>query len=120
MRQVNEYRVAFHLARVFHPQMVGVCKHGHDFLLYLILGIRQVYAVSKGFAHFSLAVYTGQTQTRLIVRQKDIRLHQGIPVNTVELMDDFPVCSIMGAWSSPTGTVVALKAVMSAAWLMGR
>ena len=24
-------------------------------------------------------------------------------------MDDFLVCSIMGAWSSPTGTVVALK-----------
>ena len=28
-------------------------------------------------------------------------------------------CSIMGFWSSPAGTVVALKAVMSAAWLMG-
>ena len=28
-------------------------------------------------------------------------------------------CSIIGSWSSPTGTVVARKAVMSAAWLMG-
>ena len=88
--QINEHRISFHLSRILHPQVIGIRKHGHDFLLYLILGIRQVYAVSKGFAHFSLAVYTGQTQTRLIVRQKDIRLHQGIPVNTVELMDDFP------------------------------
>ena len=29
------------------------------------------------------------------------------------------VCSIIGTWSSPTGTTVALKAVMSAAWLTG-
>ena len=88
--QINEHRISFHLSRILHPQVIGIRKHGHDFLLYLILGIRQIYAVSKGFTHFSLAVYTGQAQTRLIVRQKDIRLHQGIPVNTVELMDDFP------------------------------
>ena len=61
------------------PQVIGIRKHGHDFFSsYLILGIRQVYTVPKGFAHFSLAVYTGRTQTRLIVRQKDIRLHQGL------------------------------------------
>ena len=29
------------------------------------------------------------------------------------------VCSIIGNWSSPTGTCVALNAVMSAAWLTG-
>ena len=29
------------------------------------------------------------------------------------------VCSIIGSWSSPAGTVVALNAVISAAWLIG-
>ena len=28
-------------------------------------------------------------------------------------------CSIMGSWSSPTGTVSAMNAVMSAVWLTG-
>ena len=29
------------------------------------------------------------------------------------------VCSIMGSWSAPTGTTVARKPAMSAAWLTG-
>ena len=70
--------------------MIRIREHGHDFLLYLVLGIRQVNAVSKGFAHLSLAVYTGQAQTRLIVRQKDVRLYQSLPVDTVKFVYNFP------------------------------
>ena len=35
--------------------------------------------------------------------------------NVIEVALDYLACSIMGSWSSPTGTVVARKAVMSAA-----
>ncbi len=41
------------------------------------------------------------------------------PYTVLNLWTISRVCSIIGSWSSPAGTVVALNAVMSAAWLMG-
>ena len=41
------------------------------------------------------------------------------PYTALNLWTISRVCSIIGSWSSPTGTVVALKAVMSDACEMG-
>ena len=41
------------------------------------------------------------------------------PYKLLKLLTISLVCSIIGSWSSPTGTVVALNAVISAAWLTG-
>ena len=37
--QIDEYRITFHLARIFDAQMVRIGEHGHNFLLYFLLGI---------------------------------------------------------------------------------
>ena len=41
------------------------------------------------------------------------------PTLALKLRTSSLVCSIIGNWSLPTGTTVAWKAVMSAAWLTG-
>ena len=43
----------------------------------------------------------------------------GTPYTELNLCTISRHCSIIGIWSSPTGTVVALNAVISAAWLIG-
>ena len=45
--QINEYRIAFYLSRIFHAQVVRICEHGHYFLLNNIFFIRKIDTVSK-------------------------------------------------------------------------
>ena len=86
--QISEYRVALHLAGIFHAQMVRVCEHGHDLLAHIFCLVGQVNAVAQRFAHLCLAVDAGQTQACLVGRQQDLRIHKRIAVYTVELVHD--------------------------------
>ena len=119
MHQIDEDGVALHLAGVLHAQVVRVGVHGHDLLLDVLGLIGEVDAVAEALAHLGLAVGAGQAQAGAVLGQNDLRLHQSLTVDRVELMNDLAALLDMGRWSSPAGTVVALKAVMSAAWLMG-
>ena len=77
--------------------------------------IGQVDAVAEGLAHLGLAVDTGQAQAGLVVREQDLRLDQRVPVNRIELADDF-LCLLKHREPDPhpPDTAVALNAVMSA------
>ena len=86
--QINEHRVALHLAGVLHPQVVGVGVHGHDLLLDVLRLLRQIDAVAQALAHLGLAVNAGQAQAGSILGQNDLRLHQRVAVHGVELVHD--------------------------------
>ena len=86
--QIDEHRVALHLAGVLHTQVVGVGVHGHDLLFDVLRFLGQVDAVAKALAHLGLAVGAGQTQAGGVLGQHDLRLGQGIAVNGVEFAHD--------------------------------
>ena len=86
--QIDEHRVALHLAGVLHPQVVGVGVHGHDLLLDVLRFFRQIDAVAQALAHLGLAVNAGQAQAGSILGQNDLRLHQRVAVHGVELVHD--------------------------------
>jgi hypothetical protein len=86
--QIDEHRVALHLAGVLDPQVVGVGVHGHDLLLDVLRLLRQIDAVAQALAHLGLAVNAGQAQAGSILGQNDLRLHQRVAVHGVELVHD--------------------------------
>ena len=74
------------------------------------------YSIAQRLAGFA-AVDTRQTRR---VRQEGPAFgQQGCPARWARRRTISLVCSIIGSWSSPTGTSVARTAVMSAAWLIG-
>ena len=95
--QIDEDGVALHLAGVLHAQVVRVGVHGHD-LLFDVLGlVGEVDAVAEALAHLGLAVGAGQAQAGAVLGQNDLRLHQSLTVNGVELMDDLAALLDHGA-----------------------
>ena len=95
--QIDEDGVALHLAGVLHAQVVRVGVHGHD-LLFDVLGlVGEVDAVAEALAHLGLAVGAGQAQAGAVLGQNDLRLHQSLTVDGVELMDDLAALLDHGA-----------------------
>ena len=86
--QIDEHRIALHLAGVLHAQVVGVGKHGLDLLLDILRLLGQVDAVAKALAHLGLAVNAGQTQAGGVLGQHDLGLYQRFAVDGVELVHD--------------------------------
>lgn len=64
--KVNEHRVALSVSMILLTQMSRVSKHGHNFFLDLLRLIREIDAVSQGFAHFCFTVYSRQPQASLV------------------------------------------------------
>ena len=95
--QIDEDGVALHLAGVLHPQVVRVGVHGHDLLLDVPGLVGEVDAVAEALAHLGLAVGAGQAQAGAVLRQNDLRLHQSLTVDGVELMDDLAALLDHGA-----------------------
>ena len=95
--QIDEDGVALHLAGVLHAQMVRVGVHGHDLLLDVLGLVGEVDAVAEALAHLGLAVGAGQAQAGAILGQNDLRLHQSLTVDGVELMDDLAALLDHGA-----------------------
>ena len=95
--QIDEDGVALHLARVLHAQVVRVGVHGHDLLLDVLRLVGEVDAVAKALAHLGLAVGAGQAQAGAVLGQNDLRLHQSLPVDGVELMNDLAALLDHGA-----------------------
>ena len=95
--QIDEDGVAFHLAGVLHAQVVRVGVHGHDLLLDVLGLVGEVDAVAEALAHLGLAVGAGQAQAGAVLGQNDLRLHQSLTVDGVELMDDLAALLDHGA-----------------------
>ena len=95
--QIDEDGVALHLAGVLHAQVVRVGVHGHDLLLDVLGLVGEVDAVAEALAHLGLAVGAGQAQAGAVLRQNDLRLHQSLTVDGVELMDDLAALLDHGA-----------------------
>ena len=95
--QIDEDGVALHLAGVLHAQVVRVGVHGHDLLLDVLGLIGEVDAVAEALAHLGLAVGAGQAQAGAVLGQNDLRLHQSLTVDGVELMDDLAALLDHGA-----------------------
>ena len=95
--QIDEDGVALHLAGVLHAQMVRVGVHGHDLLLDVLGLVGEVDAVAEALAHLGLAVGAGQAQAGAVLGQNDLRLHQSLTVDGVELMDDLAALLDHGA-----------------------
>ena len=87
--QVGEDGVALDLARVLHPQVVGIGIHTHHLLLHFIGRVGEVDAVAQRFRHLGLAVRTGQTQAGRVVGQQNSRHDECFSIYGVEFMDDF-------------------------------
>ena len=87
--QIDKYRIAFYLSRIFDTKVVRICEHGHDFLTDVICFVRQIDAVAERFAHLGFAIDTWQTETCLIVRKYDLRICQSLAVYAVEFVNDF-------------------------------
>ena len=95
--QIDEDGVALHLAGVLHAQVVRVGVHGHDLLLDVLRLVGEVDAVAEALAHLGLAVGAGQAQAGAVLGQNDLRLHQSLTVDGVELMDDLAALLDHGA-----------------------
>ena len=95
--QIDEDGVALHLAGVLHAQVVRVGVHGHDLLLDVLGLIGEVDAVAEALAHLGLAVGAGRAQAGAVLGQNDLRLHQSLTVDGVELMDDLAALLDHGA-----------------------
>ena len=95
--QIDEDGVALHLAGVLHAQVVRVGVHGHDLLLDVLRLVGKVDAVAEALAHLGLAVGAGQAQAGAVLGQNDLRLHQSLTVDGVELMDDLAALLDHGA-----------------------
>ena len=95
--QIDEDGVALHLAGVLHAQVVRVGVHGHDLLLDVLGLIGEVDAVAEALAHLGLAVGAGQAQAGAVLGQNDLRLHQSLTVDRVELMNDLAALLDHGA-----------------------
>ena len=95
--QIDEDGVALHLAGVLHAQVVRVGVHGHDLLLDVLGLVGEVDAVAEALAHLGLAVGAGQAQAGAVLGQNDLRLHQSLTVDGVELMDDLAALLDHGA-----------------------
>ena len=95
--QIDEDGVALHLAGVLHAQVVRVGVHGHDLLLDVLGLIGEVDAVAEALAHLGLTVGAGQAQAGAVLGQNDLRLHQSLTVDGVELMDDLAALLDHGA-----------------------
>ena len=76
------------MAGVGNHKVQGIGEHAHDLLLHILRAVRQIDAVSQRFAHLRLAIHTGQPQTRRILRNQRLRLHQYRRIDAVELMHD--------------------------------
>ena len=77
--------------------MVRVGVHGHDLLLDVLRLVGEVDAVAEALAHLGLAVGAGQAQAGAVLGQNDLRLHQSLTVDGVELMDDLAALLDHGA-----------------------
>ena len=95
--QIDEDGVALHLAGVLHAQVVRVGVHGHDLLLDVLGLVGEVDAVAEALAHLGLAVGAGQAQAGAVLGQNDLRLHQSLTVDGVELMNDLAALLDHGA-----------------------
>ena len=95
--QIDEDGVSLHLAGVLHAQVVRVGVHGHDLLLDVLRLVGEVDAVAEALAHLGLAVGAGQAQAGAVLGQNDLRLHQSLTVDGVELMDDLAALLDHGA-----------------------
>lgn len=95
--QIDEDGVALHLAGVLHAQVVRVGVHGHDLLLDVLRLVGEVDAVAEALAHLGLAVGAGQAQAGAVLGQNDLRLHQSLTVDGVELMNDLAALLDHGA-----------------------
>ena len=87
--EIGEHGVALHLARVVHPQVVGVGIHRAHLLPHVLSRVAQVYAVAQALAHLLLAVGAGQTARRGVFGQHDVGLHEHLAVCRVEAAHQF-------------------------------
>ena len=86
--QIDEDGVPLGVAGVLPAQVGGVGEHGHDLGADVLGTVGQIDAVAQGLAHLGLAVNARQAQTRLVLGQDDLGIHQGVAIDGVELVDD--------------------------------
>src|SRR5450830_568541 len=112
-----EHDVAFDLSRIIHAQVIGIGVHALYGLFDFIGRSTQRNRVAERLAHLGLAVDTRQAPCSDKTSLHSTRI--SLPTTLLKRRTSSLVCSIIGNWSLPTGTRLALKAVISAAWLTG-
>ncbi len=76
--QIGEHRIALHLTRIAHLEVVGVGIHGEHRLLDLVARHAELYGVAEGLGHLGLAVDAGQAAG---VAQNGLALGQHLLAN---------------------------------------
>ena len=116
--QISKDCVSFYATRIRHFDMVRIGVHTHDLLANFFFCIGQIDAVARDLLIFALPSVPGRRQHTSFSGISAVGSTSVSPYTLLNLRTISLACSIIGSWSSPTGTVVALKAVISDAWLI--